>query len=157
MTQGRLAALQERVRRVLDQAELAEEPEAKADLACLACILTSATIEVACREYVGRYVEKRASPTVTEYVRARLYYFQNGKVEDIDKLLREFSPSLADRFLEQIGDERRDAIDSTVNRKNELVHGKGSGIGLDTMKRYHTDVLSALETLRDLLTDPGAT
>lgn len=154
MSTDRLPALKERVQRVLDQADLADEPEAKADLACLACIWTSAMIEVACREYVGRYVAKRSQPTVCAYVKNKLYFFQNAKTEDIDGCLRGFSPHLAEAFAAKIGDEGKDAVDSVVNKKNELVHGKGAGIGLDTMKRYHKDVLAAIDVLRVLLTDP---
>ena len=156
MIQDRHVALKERVGRVIAQADGVKEPEAKTDLACLACILTSAMIEVACRDFVSRYVEARASPTVLAHVRGRLYRFQNAKVEEIDELLRSFSQQIANDFFDRIGDEGRDALDSTVNKKNELVHGKGSGIGLDTMKRYHADVLSAIDALRDLLTDPKA-
>lgn len=155
MSTDRLPAIRDRVERVLQQADLAEEPEAKSDLACLACILTSAMIEVACREYVGRYAAKRSAPTVAAYVSNKLYYFQNAKTEDIDGLLRGFAPELADAFATTIGDEGKDAVDSVVGKKNELVHGKGAGIGLDTMKRYHKDVLAAIEVLRVLLTNPS--
>ncbi len=153
MSTDRLVAIRDRVERVLQQADLAGEPEAKSDLACFACILTSAMIEVACREYVGRYAAQRSAPPVVAYVSNKLYYFQNAKTGDIDDLLRAFSPGLAGDFASKIGDERKDAVDSVVNKKNELVHGKGAGIGLDTMKRYHKDVLAAIDVLRQLLTD----
>ncbi|HPO93219.1 MAG TPA: hypothetical protein PL072_07080 [Phycisphaerales bacterium] len=154
MSTDGLRAIRDRVERVLQQADLAKEPEAKSDLACLACILTSAMIEVACREYVGRYAANRSAPTIAAYVRNKLYFFQNAKSEDIDGLLRGFAPELADEFSAAISDEVKDAVDSVVGKKNELVHGKGVGIGLDTMKRYHKDVLAAIEVLRVLLTKP---
>jgi hypothetical protein len=155
MSNVELRAIRDRVDRILDQAASAAEPEAKSNLACFACILTSAMIEVACREYVGRFVEKRAAPAVQKYVAAQLYFFQNPKTEYIEGLLRSFAPELAERFLHTIGEEGKDAVDSVVNNKNQLVHGKGAGLGLDTMKRYHKDVIAAVEVLRDLLTNPA--
>lgn len=65
-------------------------------------LLTSAMIEVACRHYVGRYVEKRAAPVVQSYVARQLYFFQNPKTEYVEELLRGFAPSLAERFLESM-------------------------------------------------------
>lgn len=155
MSTDRLPALRARIQRVFEQADLAREPEAKSDLACWACILTSAMIEVACRDYVGKYAARRAQPCIAAYVSDRMFFFQNAKSDDIEKLLRAFSPELAAAFASQIGEEGKDAVDSVVNKKNELVHGKGAGIGLDTMKRYHSDVLAAINTLRDLLTNPS--
>ncbi len=155
MNTDRLPAIRDRVQRVFEQADLAEEPEVKSDLACLACILTSAMIEVSCRQFVCRYAERRAGPTVASYITAKLYYFQNAKTEDIDCLLRAFSSDLANTYFSKIGEECRDAIDSVVNKKNEIVHGKGAGIGLDTMKRYYEDVRVAMDVFRDLMTDPS--
>jgi hypothetical protein len=151
-----LRGIRDRVERVLDQATKAAEPEAKSDLACFACILTSAMIEVACRHYLARYVEKRAGPSVQSYVTKQLYFFQNPKTEYIEELLQSFDPSLAEKFVSTIGEEGKDAVDSVVNNKNQLVHGKGAGLGLDTMKRYHKDVVAALNALRDLVTDPAS-
>lgn len=149
-------AISDRVARVLELAEEASEPEAKTDLACLACILTSALIEVACRQYVARFVEKRASRHVQRYVARKLYQFQNAKTEYVEELLGSFEPELAQRFLTRIGERGKDALDSIVSNKNNLVHGKGVGLGLDTMKRYHKDVLMSLEVLRSILTDPAS-
>ncbi|HMP02833.1 MAG TPA: hypothetical protein PKD86_06915 [Gemmatales bacterium] len=151
MSDIRLQALKEQIQRVLEQAANASEPEAKANLSSLACVLTSALVEVACRVYVGNYAQKRADTSVSTYVCTRLYFFQNGKTDDITKLLRDFSSELAVKFTNSIGEQGKDAVDSVVSKKNEIVHGKGAGIGLDTMKRYHKDVLSALDKLRDLL------
>ena len=156
MSSNELQRLRERVNRVIELAGKVEEPEAKSDLACFACVLTSAMIEVACRHYVGRYVEKRASPAILNYVRRKLYYFQNAKTEEIDDLLRGFTASLADAFSTAIGGEGKDAIDSVVNNKNQLVHGKGAGLGLDTMERYLKDVLRAIDSLRDMLCNPAS-
>lgn len=108
-------------------------------------------IEGACRHYLSRYAEKRSSPTVHAYVENQLYWFQNPKVEYIEKLLRGFSARLADSFIAKIGDEGKDAIDSVVNNKNQLAHGKGAGLGLDTMQRYHKDVVAAIDALRDVV------
>lgn len=156
MSVSELRAIRSRVERVLEQATKASEPEAKSDLACLACILTCAMVEVACRHYVGRFVERRASQHVQAYVARQLYFFQNPKVEYIEDLLRSFAHGLADRFVDAITEEGNDAVNSVVNNKNQLVHGKGAGLGLDTMVRYHKDVLVVLDSLRDVLTDPAA-
>lgn len=154
MRSDELRNVGDRVTRVLEQAEMAAEPEAKSDLACFACILTSALIEVACRDYVTRFVEKRAAPAILNFVMRKLYFFQNAKTDDIDDLLRGFDAALANDFAARIGPEGKDAIDSVVNNKNQLVHGKGNGLGLDTMRPYHKDVLSALVHLKNILTNP---
>jgi hypothetical protein len=152
MTTAELRAIRDRVQRILDNASTSTDPESKAELACFACVLTSAMLELAVRHYTARYAERRASPSVHSYVCRQLYFFQNPKCEYIDQLLRSFDATLADSFFSQVGDEGRAAIDSVVNNKNQLAHGKGAGLGLDTMLRYHTDVSKALIVLRDLMT-----
>lgn len=157
MNDAELRRLRERVNRVIELADKAEEPEIKSNLASLACVLTSAMIEVACRDYVERYVEKRANTEILNYVRTQLYYFQNPKVEYIDKLLRGFSDTIADAFGQAIEGEGKDAIDSVVNNKNQLAHGKGAGLGLDTMRRYLTQTLRAIDSLGNILCRPKGT
>jgi hypothetical protein len=109
-------------------------------------------IEVACREYVNRFVAKRSHPAVARYVSQKLYFFQNPSAENILELVRSFDPSIAAAFESAIGSKGKDAIDSVVNNKNQLAHGKGTGLGLDTMKRYLVDVQAAIESMRSLLT-----
>jgi hypothetical protein len=84
----------------------------------------------------------------------RLYFFQNPTTENIDDLLRSFDPAIAKAFTDALGNEGKDAINSVVNNKNQLAHGKGTGLGLDTMKRYYKDVSTALGILCDILCDP---
>jgi hypothetical protein len=151
MTQNDLRRLRDRVERIISLADSDHNPEAKSNLACFACVLTSAMIEVACREYVHRYVENRAQPNILRYVDRQLYFFQNPSTGNIDDLLRSFDPAIAEAFADAIGDEGKDAIDSVVNNKNQLAHGKGSGLGLDTMKRYYSDVWKSIESIRDVL------
>jgi hypothetical protein len=148
-----LQRTRERVNRVIELAREVEPFEAKSDLACFACVLTSGMIEVACRHYLGRYAERRASPEIVNYIQKKLYRFQNPRTEEIDALLRGFTSTIADDFSAAIGNEGKDAIDSVVNNKNQLAHGKGAGLGLDTMERYLKDVLKAIDSLRDILTE----
>ena len=153
MNHYQVKALRERIAAIIEQANAVKEPEAKSDLACLTCIFLSALIEASCRLYVSKYAGKRSDDTVLSYVKTQLYYFQNGKVEDIAKVLKSFSVDLSEKFVIEIGDEGKDAIDSVVNVKNQLVHAKGVGIGLDTTMRYHKNVIKSLDILRDMLSN----
>jgi hypothetical protein len=151
-----LPLIRTRVISVLRQADESDDPETKTSLACFACILTSAMLEVACRYYVALYVARRAAPTVCQYIDKKLYGFQNAEAADIDKLLRSFSPDIADEFSATIGDEVTAAINSVVGNKNQLAHGKGAGLGLATMVQYHKQVVVAIDTLKALLTNQAA-
>lgn len=151
MKSDEMQRLRDRIYRLIELADESEAPEVKTDMACFACVLTSAMIEVACRQYVGKFVEKRASPQVIGFVERKLYFFQNPSMDNIDELLRAFDSKIADDFRDAIGDEGVDAINSVVNNKNQLAHGKGVGLGLATMKRYFNDVILSITRLANIL------
>jgi hypothetical protein len=101
-------------------------------------------VEIACRDILERYVSRRSAPSVRRFVTSRLSDFQNPKVGKICELLECFDPGLATKWRQALLDEQADAIDSIVNNRNQIAHGRSIGLSFDVWNRYYERALQAL-------------
>jgi hypothetical protein len=116
----------------------------RAELTKYLCVLASGLLEVSARDILARYTVKRASPQVRRYVKAQLEYMQSAKVNNLTELMASFDPGAATAWRSSLSDEQVDSIDSIVNNRHQIAHGRSIGLSFDVFTRYHAQAVAAL-------------
>jgi hypothetical protein len=127
------------------------DTQAQAHWARYLCVLVSGYIETSVRETVSQYTRNRANATVLNYVDSQLAWFQNPKIDKINQLLHAFDPSIAAK-IGALDDATKNAVDSIVNNRHQIAHGRDVGIGAVTIKNYYAEVKKFVEFLCTELT-----
>jgi hypothetical protein len=130
---------------------ISHDLELQAHWARYLCILTSGFIEESVRILLSEYVQKRADSNISRYVNAQLEGFQNPKAGKILDLLRAFDIAWAESAEQFLGDERKDAIDSIVNNRNQIAHGRNVGISYVTIRNYYEKAVEAVDFIEQML------
>jgi len=114
------------------------------------CVLAAGLIENALKEIYSEYVTRTASGRVAGYARARLATIQNPNSDKLVQTTQSFDASWATALVNFMDDNgRKDAIDSIMNHRHLIVHGKNAGISYvqvtDYLKRA-VEVIEFIET-----------
>ena len=140
-----------RLDELFDKTGIITDTQAQAHWARYLCVLVSGYIETSVRETVSQYTRNHASPTVLNYVDSQLAWFQNPKIDKINQLLHAFDPNIAGR-IGALDDAMKNAVDSVVNNRHQIAHGRDVGIGAVTIKDYYAEVKKFVEFLCTELT-----
>jgi RiboL-PSP-HEPN len=121
--------------------------EMQSHLAKYLCILASAFIENAVREMFSEYTRNKAAPAVVKYVQDQLRFFYNPKTNRILELVGAFDPQWRAALEPSIEDAVRDAVDSIVDNKNKIAHGKDSQITFVGISAYYQRALKLIDLI----------
>ncbi len=101
------------------------------------CILTSGLIENSIKITCLEYCSHRAHPQVLSYCTTQLNQIQNPKTQKLVDIVRMFNKSWSVE-LEVYSNEagRKDAIDSIMNNRHQIAHGKDVGLTIHRVKDY---------------------
>jgi len=113
----------------------------QADIARYLCVLTSGYIEASCRDILGSFARANSSDEVYRFVSRKLDRLPNPCTEDVLTLVDSFVDG-ARESIEQLPDfdELKDAVNSVVSNRNQIAHGRDTGISLATMQDYYQRV-----------------
>lgn len=114
-----------------------EDFELLAHWARYLCVLVAGFLENALEEIFGDFAIRAASPQVAKFVGARLASVQNPNAQRFPEIVGAFDDTWRinlESFLAESG--RKDAIDSIMANRNQIVHGKDSGITLVRVNQY---------------------
>ncbi len=142
--------LESRIARLWTLATGIEDDELRAELAKHLCVLASGLLEVGCRDILNRYAAKRCDSAVGRFVADRLTDLQSPRVGNMLELLTSFDPHKAQSWFDGLTDEQRDSVDSIVNNRHQIAHGRSIGLSFDTLRRYYghaTQTLSVMEKM----------
>lgn len=115
-------------------------------------VLAAGLLENAIPILYGSYVEKCSSTLVANYAVSRLETIQNPKGERFVQLARSFNPSWGDELEGFLGDGgRKDAIDSIMNTRHHVAHGKDTGISMVRIREYIKSATEVLEFIESQL------
>lgn len=124
-----------------------EDFELKSHWARYLCILVSGFLETAIREIFAEYAKNKASPYIVNYVVAQLSSLQNPKMEKILQLTRCFNPKWAESLKDATEGELKDSVDSIVNNRNQIAHGKQTNITYHTISSYYQDAIKVVDLI----------
>ena len=127
-----------------------DDGEIDSYLAKYLCIISSGFIEESMRNIFGQFAKNKSHIHVANYVDDRLYYFQNAKADEIIKLTYAFSKKWGDKLKEFMTEERKDSINTIVNNKNLIAHGKNSGITYLSMREHWKNSKEVIEFIKSL-------
>ncbi len=142
---------EKRLKNLFEQANnLPDDPLILAHWARYLCILSSGYLETAIRATYSEYARKQSSPNVAGYVENRLKNFRSAKMSRIIELTRMFNPDWADQLKRDTEGELANSVDSIVDNRHSLAHGKDTGVSLVNLKNWHrnaTKVITLIEKL----------
>jgi hypothetical protein len=152
---AQFASFEARIENLLKRADEAGlDDELRSSLSRYACVLTSGYVEEGVRQVLRVWCGTKAHPTIDAYVNRQLQWFYNAKTGKILELLSHFSDTWRQQFDAVLTDEERDAIDSVVNNKNQIAHGKDVGLSSEPMKRYFKACRSAVAKMNKVVNGP---
>lgn len=95
---------------------------------------------------------KAQDPEVYQYVRSTIAEsFRNPKFARIVEILTKFSRGYADALKNNIEDKSKVALDSIVENKNAVAHGRPSNVTILDIKDYHNRCIPIFESLENIL------
>ncbi len=110
------------------------------------CVYAAGFIENAVKEIFTDYVRKTASTPVGNYAGSVLQKMQNPKMNIIIQIARSFKKSWGDNIEAFAGEDNSgDAIDSVMQNRHLIAHGKDSGITVARLSQYLNKSLELLE------------
>ena len=124
--------------------------ELLSDFARYLCVLISGFLEQAVIELVREYVRFHAQPAVQRHVELRLRRFQNAKADRLIELLGSFNPDWRADLECYLVDERKDAVDSIVDLRNTISHGRFVGITMSRARGYYGRVKNVVDHIAGL-------
>ena len=145
--QNRLEALEIKAK----NAPINADAELQSQIARFLCVLASGLIEQAVISLLDDYVRARSQARVQRYAGYQISRLQNAKFEDILKLVGRFDPAWRTHLESDTSDEVKSAIDSIVNNRNQIAHGKQVNISLGTFSGYYLRVKIFLVNLEVFL------
>ena len=116
----RLDAVFERISSVDD------DPELLSDLARYLCVLISGFLEQAVIELILEYASVRSSESVQRHVAGRIRRFTTPNAKNLAELLGSFDLDLQNKLETYLIDEYKDAVDSIVNLRHAIAHGRSA-------------------------------
>ena len=119
--------------------------ELQASLARYACVLASSYLEAAFREMILTCAQGQASPAIVRYVDSTLNTFRDPNTEKILRLLGRLNPKYREDLEAQVVGELKDSVDSISANRNNIAHGRRSGISLGRVHRYYGDARAFVE------------
>ena len=115
------------------------------------CVLASGFIENSIRNLYSEYARTKSSPNVANYVSHELQSFQNAKSEKIIQITGIFNPEWRTTLEAYMEDKRRAAIDSIVNNRNQIAHGRPVGITYARLCEYYESSVEVISFVDGLL------
>lgn len=149
---GRLAVHRHeaRLNSVFQRAATVADVEIQADLAKHLCVLVSGYLETSIYEMLRYYTGRRSSEQVLAYVDSQLQWFMNAKTGKILDLFGSFDADWRKRLETFLVDERKAAIDSTVDLRNQIAHGEWTGISLVRVSSYYATIKLVVREIEDI-------
>ena len=116
------------------------------------CVLVAGLLENALIELYSEHVTRASSGPTANYARSRLATIQNPKAVKFVDLARSFDPIWAKELENFMADDgRKDAIDSIMNLRHQIAHGKDAGITYVQIRLYLEKALEVVEFIEKQL------
>jgi hypothetical protein len=128
------------------------QEELQASLARYACVLASSYLEAAFREMVLMFARAQASPSVVRYVDSTLSAFRDPNTEKILQLLGRLGSKYREGLEAEISGKLKDSVDSISANRNNIAHGRRSGISVAQVQSYYNDARVLVLKARAIVT-----
>ena len=124
--------------------------ENQARLAQLMTVWISGYLEVICRDILLTYVEETSDKGVARFVGSRLKRIRSPEAKNILDLVRSFDEERAEKLKKFLEGEIKESVDSVVNLRHQIAHGRSTNTTIKTTKKQFDDSQKLEEKLREL-------
>ena len=135
---------------LFEQARNSHE-ELQASLARYACVVASSYLEAAFRELVISHTRSRASESLRRYVDSTLTRFRDPNMEKILQLVGRFNLEYRRSLEVQTAGRLKDSVNSISANRNNIAHGRRSGISLGQIQTYYRDARAVVSRATSIL------
>lgn len=126
-----------------------EDPELQSEFSQYLCVLVSRFVEQAVEDILIEHSRVRSGTTVLKYVEDTVGR-TNLNMERLLQALGRFDTVWREELDEYTKGERKDALDSVVKLRHNIVHGEGTGITYQRVSAYYANVKEILRRVDEL-------
>lgn len=126
------------------------DPELLSDLARYLCVLVAGFLEQAMIEVALEHVRTHSHTSVQRHVDTRLRRFTSANTQNIIDLIGSFDPDWGLDLRGYLIDEHKDAINSVVNLRHTIAHGRYTGLTMASVRNYYERVKEVVDHVSDL-------
>ncbi len=140
----------QRIERLIEQTQKAagDNIELQAHWGRYLCVLVAGFLENALREIYSDFAQRAASGPAARFIANTLAKIMNPKAQRFTETAGRFKPEWAselDRFLADSN--RKDAIDTIINNRHQIAHGKEAGINVVRVRQCLDKCVEVVEFL----------
>lgn len=126
------------------------DPELSSDFARHLCVLVSGFLEQAVIELLLEYIRLRSHESIQRHLGQRLRRFTTANAKNIIELLGSFDLDWKSDLEGYLIDEHKDAVNSVVNLRHTVAHGRFAGVTMASVRRYYDRVTEVVDHIADL-------
>lgn len=121
------------------------------------CVLASGYLESSLRIMILDYISHNSSPKIQNFNEPQINNLTNCKHGKIVKILEQFDTNWSTTFITEIEAKSRitgeikDCIDSLVQNRHDIAHGKNVGVGYVRVKTYFESAHTAIEIIDSII------
>jgi len=128
------------------------DPELQAHWARYLCILISGFLENSIELLYSEYSKKTSSPPVYRYVTKQLDRVTNPNEDVIVQIAGSFDNDWRVKLQDFLdSDGRKEAINGIVYTRNQIAHGRDTGISIVILKGYFTKAVAVIDFIEKQL------
>lgn len=116
------------------------------------CVLTAGFLENALTEVYANYARRVGNAAVANFSTRTLENITNPKASKFVETAHSFSKVWGEelnQFLDDEDERRRNAIDSIMNNRHQIAHGKKTGISVVRVREYLSGCVEVIEYIED--------
>jgi hypothetical protein len=131
-------------------AKAGADPELLSDLARYLCVLVAGFMEQAVIEIALEHVRNHSQVSIQRHVENRLRRFTSANVQNVIDLLGSFDPDWRTDLEAYLVDQYEDAVNSIVNLRHTVAHGRFTGVTMIRVQNYYQHVKQVVEHCTNL-------
>jgi hypothetical protein len=129
--------------------------EEKGLLTAYLCVVLAGTLEESVRLHVSEYARIKAHPYIASFVTRRLRKTTNLNSERLIDLLGDLDSTLSDDVRVFLDDRRKSALNSLMQLRHKVAHGRATQTSLATVKGYRDVIIELLDHVDALFQELG--
>jgi hypothetical protein len=150
MKNRELVRYSQRLNSLFDKAkQLTDDLELQAHWARYLCVLVCGFLETAVRTIYGEYARTRADTNISNYVAKSLNRFRSPSMGNIVKMTTLFNKEWGDCLEQNTRGQLKDAVDSIVNLRHQIAHGRDTGVSYVQIHEYYQSAVRVVELLEE--------
>ena len=124
---------------------VSDDPEVLSDLARHLCVLVAGFLERAIVEVLVEHTRTRSDASVLRHVERELQRTTNLNSQRLLDVVGSFDPHWRESLEQFLVDEYRDAVNSIINLRHTVAHGRFTGVTMARVEGYYTLVDQVVE------------